>query len=185
MKLLKINLVLSVAILIISCSSDDEDTDYSGIWNLSSITVVNSLQNNPTLDDSFTDYNFNYPVEINENCFAQSRLIILPNNTATLEMTSTLQTMIQEVEGSENELEQIVTCTNESTITNYTWILNAQNKAITFYDTNSSSSFSGIISPDNRIAVIGYDSNIMNSIFVDLQGEELEYSNSNFTFFER
>jgi len=194
MKLLKL-MSVCVLTLIFSCSTEEETYDFSGVYNLASVSVSNFEFNN------FGQYNFRGIVQADENCLTDSSLLVFPNNTALLKLRSKVVTTIQVVEGTTNELEQILTCESIEEDIYLTWASGGYSveledgnvvtalstddfELIRFLDENGEIVFSGFRSFGDSIVLSPSDTE-ENSILMELEGEELLFSNTVSMLFSR
>jgi len=185
MKISKLLLLLMMTSVITSCSDDEEDFNFVGNWELSTITVTNT-------SNESNEYNLNKSIEVDESCMFGSALTFFPNNTAILKLTSTVTNTIEVVEGTTNELEQIVTCEPDEDEIILTWATGdyrVENEdgtvsefssdgyeTVRLSDQNGTIVMSGFVTFDGSLA-ISPTSISENPIVVEIEGEEIEFTN--------
>ena len=197
MKTKKLFLAILTVALSISCSSDDDTFDFSGTYNLTSMNISSSPRNN-----YIEKYNLNTSLFPDDNCLGNSNLEIFPNGVAVLKLTSNIESRIQIVEGSEDDLEHVVTCEPIETIYNFIWMDGSKQysepngrvygsssgdyKTIRLIDANGIVRFMGFFENQNSLG-LGYGSEDFESNIssVEVQGDEIEFSNLKFMTFAR
>jgi len=194
MKQLKLMLVCTLS-LIFSCSSEEDTYDFTGVWNLDSVSVLNFELNNSG------QYTLDGTVQSDENCLTNSSISIFPNNTALLRLTSKVEAIIQVIDGTTNELEQVLTCINQEedlfltwktgsyseqnedgTVTTYS--SNSNFESIRFLDENGEVVFSGFKTFGESIIISPTDFQ-ENPIYVEVEGEEIVFNNISNMIFSR
>ncbi len=182
-------LILSLVTLLLfsSCKDDDNDAfDFTGTWKLTSVTVINT-----SIDRN--DITLTSKIEATESCLADEFLIIKPDGTATINSGSKLKVMLQLVEGTEDEFEQKIDCTQAESTSTYSWatgdysVTNDDGSITTGsspgYDTirlldeNNEIYISGFATPGNplTISMLRNDNSSENQT-VEFNGETLEIS---------
>jgi len=130
-----------------------------------------------------------------------SSISIFPNNTALLRLTSKVEAIIQVIDGTTNELEQVLTCINQEedlfltwktgsyseqnedgTVTTYS--SNSNFESIRFLDENGEVVFSGFKTFGESIIISPTDFQ-ENPIYVEVEGEEIVFNNISNMIFSR
>ncbi|MEW7291035.1 hypothetical protein [Aquimarina sp. 2304DJ70-9] len=185
MKYFTLILSLLTLLLFSSCKDDDNDAfDFTGTWKLTKVTIVNSSTG--TNDISITS-----ELDVNESCLVNEFLIIQPDGTATLTSGSTLKVTLQLIEGTDNEFEQQIDCTQIESNAMYTWatgdysITDADGSVTTFssggynsirlLDENNEIYISGFATPGNTSTMsLLINDNSSENQTVEVNGETIE-----------
>ena len=193
MKTKKLLLAILTVAFSISCSSDDDTFDVSGTYTLSNMYVSSFPR-----DVYVEKYNLNTTISADDNCLANSNLILYPNGVAVLKLTSTVATTIQIVEGSEDDLEHVVTCEPIEKSYTFLWMDGKEDytepnghsttssfgdfKYIRLIDGNGMVRFTGFYDYQNNLSIGSVKEHTSS---VEVQGEVIEFSNLKFMTFKR
>lgn len=183
---LKILKLAFMALILTSCSEDEKEFNFVGVWHLESVQVVTS-------GSSVLSQSLLHSIRADANCLYESTLTILPNNTAVINLTSKIVTSVQAVEGTTNEFEQVISCEEEQTSKTFSWVIGnftqinedgtiqnwitGEHETMRFIDDNGMVLMHGIGTPSDYLNV-GQSFFFNEPIQMEFEGEQIEFLNS-------
>jgi len=171
---------------------------------LSIVTVLSfSSCNNDDEDSNEIDLYLTSQIEPDENCLNNRFLIIKPDGTATISSSSELEVAVQLIDGTSDEFEQQINCTEIESTATYSWATGDQVEinpdggfsigsssgynAITLLDENNEIYISGFATAAGNKPTIAFlrdiSTNENNTIIVD--GETIEIRELRGSFYEK